>query len=349
MKLKITLILALVLTTISVTIWEGYWRTQTDYYIAFLEDDRNLWSQERAKVETATSKDIILLGASRTGYNFNTHVWEEIQDIKPINLTANGKPPGPFLEDIVNNTSFNGTIIFGVTPIAVFVFNGGRRWRVAEKWIDHYYNRTYAQRLGFELSKPLKRNLVTLSASELTAYNDLDLKSLINRISIDDGRIKTHNSNLVKIGYNDEDRNLIMFPRLTNNPIYQKEITDHWNNVLTNAFPEYSEKIEKVVSKSINNLENLVQTFKNRGGKIIFIRHKAEEDWNKHTKRSMPRDKVWDRFIETVDCPSYHFEDYDFMSKHHLPDWSHMNAEDAKTYTRDMVNQLIKDGHLTKH
>ncbi|WP_345193696.1 hypothetical protein [Algibacter agarivorans] len=37
------------------------------------------------------------------------------------------------------------------------------------------------------------------------------------------------------------------------------------------------------------------------------------------------------------------------MSKYTLPEWSHMNAEDAKTYTKDMVNKLISDGHLIKY
>ncbi|GAA4955169.1 hypothetical protein GCM10023314_31110 [Algibacter agarivorans] len=50
-----------------------------------------------------------------------------------------------------------------------------------------------------------------------------------------------------------------------------------------------------------------------------------------------------------MNCPGYHFEDYEFMSKYTLPEWSHMNAEDAKTYTKDMVNKLISDGHLIKY
>jgi len=51
-------------------------------------------------------------------------------------------------------------------------------------------------------------------------------------------------------------------------------------------------------------------------------------------------------FIGMVDCPSYHFEDYEFMSKYTLPDWSHMNSEDAISYTKDMVNKMIDDGYL---
>ena len=99
----------------------------------------------------------------------------------------------------------------------------------------------------------------------------------------------------------------------------------------------------------MTELSILVNTFKARGGKIIFIRHKAEDGWNKHATRMMPRNKVWDKFIQTVNCPGYHFEDYEFMSKYYLPDWSHLNAEDAKTYTKDIVNKLIEDGHLTNY
>jgi hypothetical protein len=347
MNLKKSLILAILMSSIGLIIWECYWRTKPEYYTAYLEDDRNLWSEQRAKVDDLTSDDVILIGASRTGYNLNTHVWEETQGIKPIHLSANGKPPGPFLEDIVNNTSFNGTIVMGIVPIMVFRSPDRPRNVTAQQWVDHYYNRTYAQKLGFALSKPLQRHLVMLSASEAKSYNNLDLKSLINTISFSNDRIEANRFQLVNIGYNDEDRNLIMFPRLTNNALYQKEITDVWNNFLPNL-PDYSEDIEKTAFEAIDYLNKLITKFKARGGKLILIRHKAEDDWYVHAKRMMPRDKIWDKFVNIVDCPSYHFEDYDFMSKHTLPEWSHMNAESAKIYTRDLVNKLIEDNHLTK-
>jgi hypothetical protein len=348
MKLKKSLFTAVLLCIWGLTIWEFYWRTKPEYYKAYLEDDRNLWAEQRAKAEKADSKDVILIGMSRTGYNFNTHIWEDTQGIKPIHLTMNGKSPIPVLEDLINNTNFNGTIIMGIVPIGVFTKLNSSRSRTAKTWVKHYYNRTYAQRLGFILSKPLQRHLVMLSAGEMKYYNNLDLKSLLNTISIDDNRVKGNVRKLVNIGYNDDDRNLIMFPRLVDNPKYQKEITDHWDKGIP-KLPDYSEKIEKNALKAFKHIDNLVKTFKSRGGKIIFIRHKAEEGWYKHATRMMPRGKVWDKFIETVNCPGYHFEDYEFMSKHTLPDWSHMHAEDAKTYTRDMVNQLINDGHLIKH
>jgi hypothetical protein len=347
MNLKKSLIIAIVISGAALIIWECFWRSKPEYYTAYLEDDRNLWAEQRAKVDDLTSEDVILIGASRTGYNFNTHVWEETQGVKPIHLSANGKPPGPFLEDIVNNSNFNGTIVMGIVPPMVFGFPDSPRRKTAQQWVDHYYKRTYAQKLGFALSKPLQRHLVMLSASELKSYNNLDLKSLINTISFTNDRIETDGFQLINIGYNDEDRNLIMFPRFTDNEFYQKEITDAWSIFLP-TLPDYSEEIEKTAFEAIDHLHQLIKKFRARGGTLILIRHKAEEEWYVHASRMMPRDKVWDQFVKIVDCPNYHFKDYEFMSKHTLPEWSHMNAQDAKTYTKDFVNKLIEDHHLTK-
>lgn len=346
MKLKKTLIIAILLSAIGFVSWEMYWRTKPDYYKACLEDDRYLWAQERAKVESANELDVVIIGSSRTGFNFNTHVWKDVQGIKPINLSTDGKPPGPFLEDIVYNTSFNGTLVIGITPLMWFGKKENGRWQDAKKWVDHYHNQTYAQKLGYWLSKPLQRHLVMLTSSELEFYNDLDLKSLINRISIP-GRIDS-NFMLYNFSYHDEDRNLIMFPSMVTNPEFAKKITDVWNGFLP-TLPDYDlVKNELNISEIISNYHSVISDFKDRGGKIIFVRHKAEDNWNIPSQRLLPRAKVWDEFIKVVDCPAYHFEDYEFMSKYTLPDWSHMYVEDAKTYTRDLVNTLIKDNHLNK-
>ena len=345
MKLKQSLIIAILLGGIGLIIWEMYWRSQPDYYRANLEDDRYLWAEHRIKVETATKNDVIIIGSSRTGFNFNTHVWEEAQGIKPINLSTNGKPAGPFLEDLVLNTNFKGTIIVGVTPLLWFGSSDNQRWRDAQLWINHYQNQTYAQKLGYWVSKPLERNLVMLTSSELEFFNDLDLKSLVKKIHIKSSR-PDNRFKLLNFGYNDEDRNLIMFSSMVSNPEFAKKIQNTWNSFLP-GIPDY-EVIEDDIPGIINQFLPVIEAFKSRGGKIIFIRHKAEEGWNKHTKRIMPRDKVWDVFIKKADCPAYHFEDYEFMAKYTLPDWSHMNAEDSKSYTKELVNQLIEDNQLNK-
>lgn len=345
MNLKQSLFVAILLGIISIAAWELYWRSQPDYYHIGLEDDRYLWAEHRSKVEDATPQDIVLLGSSRTGFNFDTHVWKDVQGIKPINLSADGKPPGPMLADIVENTNYSGTIVIGITPLMWFGSSDNQRWRDANKWVEHYHNQTYAQKLGHWVSKPLQRNLVMLTSSELEFYNDLDLKSLVNRIEFTSER-PANNFKLYNFSYIDEDRNINMFSSMVSNPSFAKKIQDVWNGFLP-TLPEH-EMVKDGMPDIMQQYIPTITKFKERGGKLIFIRHKAEPGWNTHSERMLPRAQTWDVFIEMVDCPGYHWEDYEFMSKYTLPDWSHMNAEDAKSYTRDLVNELLKNNLLQK-
>ncbi len=346
-KLSLSLLLAVSLSAAFLIGWELHWRSKPDYYHANINDDRNLWAEHRAKVEDATKDDVVILGASRTGFGFRTSVWESVQGITPINLSTDGKTPTPFLVDIVENTSFNGTIVFGVAALSAFASpKGSVWWKDAMVWPDHYKNQTYASKLSFFISKILQRELVMLSSSELNFYNDLDLKSLINTIPLT-GRAGEPNT-LPKFGYNDYDRNLIMFPRMTKNPVHAKPVTDTWVNIFK-GIEEFKDEILQGAPENIDIYVEHVKKFKARGGKIIFIRHKSERIWDEVESMTLPRALVWDKFVEQVGSPAYHFLDHPFMNQYTLPEWSHLSDVDAHTYTYDMVNRLIKDGHLTRH
>ena len=335
--LKLALIIALSITAAGVAIWESHLRSQPDYYQAYIDDGKELWTQYRARVGQATSDDVILLGASRSGYNFNTHIWTEVQGIEPINLSADGKSTGPFFEDIVRNTSFNGTIILSITPVGWFAFP--ESWEESYEWINYYHSQTFAQKFNFWLSKPLERSLVMVS-------DHLDLETMIARIPLK-GRVYAK-PELRKFGYNDEERNLLMLGAMNHDSAMINEIRAFWRNMLPEAAPEY-EDIESDVHRLIDEVYlPLISEFKSRGGKIIFVRHAVQDVWYTVIRRMLPREKVYDVFVEKAECPSYHFEDYEFMSKYTLPEFSHMRQEDARNFTRDMVNKMIADGHLRK-
>lgn len=343
--LKTAFLTALILALGFLSCWEMYWRTQTDRYNAALDDDRYFWAEQRALLEDATAEDVVLIGSSRTAFNFNTHIWEKTQGKRPINLSTDGKPAGPFLEDIVEMTGFRGTIIMGVTPVLFFSDPHGGFWQDAKQWPDHYHKQTYAQKLGHQLSKPLQRRLVMLTATELDFHNDLDLKSLLNTIPLKN-RIP-NNFVLPKFSYSDEQRNLLMYPAMKTDTAFASMVQRAWMTFLPNI-PAY-EVVAETTPPIIDHYVGLIEKFKQRGGTIIMVRHKAEPEWYKHAQRMMPREQVWDKLVAQANIPTYHFEDYPFMQAHTLPDWSHMAADDAEVYTKNMVNQLIQDGHLKRY
>lgn len=214
-----------------------------------------------------------------------------------------------------------------------------------KQWVTHYHKETYAQKLGQQISKPFQRNLALLTTSELDFYNELDLKSLINRIPLKH-RFED-NWRLPKFKTNDEDRNLIMVQAMTKDPDYAAEVQAAWMTFLP-TLPPY-EVIAEGMPPIMDYFAELITTFKARGGQIIFVRHKSAPQWKQYAEGMMPREKVWDVFIKQVDCPAYHYMDYEFMQPYTLPDWSHMAPEDAKSYTRAFVKQLLKDGHLKSY
>ena len=56
-----------------------------------------------------------------------------------------------------------------------------------------------------------------------------------------------------------------------------------------------------------------------------------------------PRDLYWDRLIDTIGVPGYHFEDYEALNRFFTPEWSHLNTPDAKIYTKELVKLMQKD------
>ncbi|MFU8843713.1 MAG: hypothetical protein ACNA7V_07885 [Bacteroidales bacterium] len=63
MQLKRSLILAVVVSIVGLTLWEVFWRFQGK--VPDINDDKDLWAVQRAKVRKMDQKDYILIGSSR--------------------------------------------------------------------------------------------------------------------------------------------------------------------------------------------------------------------------------------------------------------------------------------------
>jgi hypothetical protein len=114
MNLKKSLLITIILSLAAIGVWEVYWRSKG--YFPDLDDDKFLWARTRAKVDKASSNDVVLIGSSRVLFDIQVPQWEKQTGIKPIQLANAGATPLPIFHDIVENSTFNGTIVVGVTP-----------------------------------------------------------------------------------------------------------------------------------------------------------------------------------------------------------------------------------------
>ncbi len=339
MELKKTLIIAITISIIGLVAWETYWRSQG--YYPNLDDNKDLWAVERAKVDKASKEDVVIIGSSRVLFDIQLNEWEQETGTRPIQLATAGGSPLPMLSDIVNNTEYNGTIIVGVTPPLFFstTFPMADPWKRAQSRIDHYFKRTYAQRSNHILSIPLQQNLVLMSTSEEEWTSNIDLKTLLKNIKIGN-RIPKGMPPFYQFDNISLERNTEMTERTVNDTAFANTIKKVWGYFGKTSPPPDKESTMAFFVKDAN-------TFIERGGNLILLRAPSTGGFRMGESHGLPRKDFWDDLVQQANIKSYHFEDYEQFKNLECPEWSHLSAKDARFFTTELAKIMIADGAIT--
>lgn len=339
MNLKSSLIVAVLLGLGLLAAWEWHWQSQG--YQSELDDNKALWAVNRAKVDDLSSDDVIILGSSRAHFDLQLNEWEEMTGKRPIMLASDGTTPSPVFQDIIENSEFNGTVVIGVAPGLFFNPIGvGFMWNRAQVRLDHFYNRTYAQRTNHYISLPLERSFSFLNGSEEKWSDDIDLKSLINRIHFGD-RGGPPDVPFNNFGFVDKDRNVTMFEKTKTDTVFANTIIKAWRVFSQGAPPSVLEPMVEFYGEWIPKLEA-------RGGNVIFLRLPSGGSLREREIKNNPREKFWDAFLAEINNPGYHFEDYPQLNQFKCPEESHLYTPDARILTKELLQLLIQDKLITK-
>lgn len=335
MQLKKTFFTALLLFIAGVVSWEYYCRQQG--YIAALNDDKATWAVQRAKLENMSNKNVVVLGSSRAHFDIQLDQWEEETGIRPLMLANDGSTPTPVFQDIVDRTNFNGTVIIGVTPGLFFSAPAEQTpmWKRSKVRIDHYYDRTWAQRINHILSLPLEYTFAFLNSSEEEWADDIDLRSMIKRMYKDE-RLNESMPPFYNFSYIDNERNTTMFDKTVNDTAFAATIQRVWMFFGKGAPPPVKEPI-------IDIYKDLVSKFNARGGNVVFVRFPSSGDFRQAENMVLPRDQFWEQLLMETKTQGYHFEDYEVLNQFDPPEWSHLSSPDAKIFTKDLVSIMIQD------
>lgn len=342
MHLKQSLIIAFTLFVVSISVWELYWRSHN--YYPTLNDEKALWAKHRAKVEDASKDDIIILGSSRAYFDFQVDEFEKSIGKKPIQLASTGSSPLPTFNDIVNNTNFNGTIIIGVTPGLFFstTFPEAFPWNRPQAKVDFYKNRTYAQRINFELSIPLQKNLAFISADEEEWNDDIDLKSLLRQIKLGNRTGEPLAPPFYYFGDVDLDRNMRMTTKTSTDTAFAKTIIKVWHYFGKGAPPPDK---ESTMSFFLEDLKK----HKQKGGNVILVRCPSSGGVRMGEDMVLPRADFWDDLVKQSKVKAYHFEDYNQLKNLICPEESHLSGKDADYFTTEIIKIMKDDSALTNY
>ena len=336
MDLKRSLIIAAILSVIVLGSWEMYWRSQG--YYPNLDDNKDSWAVERAKLKGASNLDVVVIGASRILFDFQKDEWHQATGKAPIQLASVGSSPLPTFRDIVRNTDFAGTVIVGVTPGLFFSTTSPKAGPMSrpQSKVDHYFDRTYAERINYQLSIPLQLSFVFMSATFNKWDDDIDLKALLLRIRIANRTGEKTETPFANFYDAEVDRNITMSIKTSTDTTFANSIKEVWKAGLVN--PRTPQK-EETMKYFLEDLEK----FRSKGGNVILVRCPSTEEIRDHENANLPRTKFWDDLVVQAKVPAYHFEDYEQLRHFGCPEMSHLSAEDARMFTVELARILIAD------
>jgi hypothetical protein len=340
MNLKKSLIIAVIISAIGITTWELYWRSQD--YTPTIDDNKALWSVQRARVTNLASDNVILTGSSRTLFDIQLDNWENETGKRPIQLATVGSSPLPIFHDIVENTDYAGTVIVGVTPGLFFstTFPEAQPWSWPQSKVDYYKDRTYAQRINHQLSLPLQQNLVLMSAGEEELDDNIDLKALLKNIKIGN-RIPEGMPPFYEFGeITSLDRNLIMMEKTVTDTAFANTIIKVWKFFGKISPPPDKESTMAFFLKD-------AEKFKAKGGNLILMRCPSSGGLRAGENHVLPRKDFWDHLVQQANVKAYHFEDYEKFKNLKCPEWSHLSAKDARFFTTELAKLMIADDVIT--
>lgn len=339
MNLKKSVTIAVVIFIAAISSWELYWRAQG--HTPNLEDDKPLWAVQRAKVEDATTNDVVLLGSSRVLFDFQLDAWEAKTGTRPIQLATAGATPLPAFRDLVENTDFKGTVIVGVTPGLFFstTYPMAPPWNRIQTRVNYYYDRTYAQRINHRLSIPLQSSFAFLRADDEQWTDDLDLKTLVSNFKMGH-RTNNQEPPFYRFAAISIERNVTMSNKTAQDTAFANTIKRVWGFFGSTAPPTDKASTMAFFMEDVQN-------FKARGGNLILVRCPSTGGVRAGENMGLPRAAFWDELVAATNVKSYHFEDYEQLKQLDCPEWSHLSVEGANIFTTEIAKIMINDQALT--
>ena len=95
----------------------------------------------------------------------------------------------------------------------------------------------------------------------------------------------------------------------------------------------------------LSRLTKAVEAIRRRGGETVFLRMPTtDEHWDIDEAR-YPRAEFWDE-LAVQGLNTIHFRDYPELRKYDCPDTSHLNYDNAASFSRSLAQILMRKGLL---
>ncbi|NQT85120.1 hypothetical protein HQ560_00045 [bacterium] len=284
----------------------------------------SLWARERSRVEVGGRQTVAVIGASRAQTFAPAAAAEEAPDCKPINLTVSGEVMLPYLRDIAENTDFSGVVVASWSA-GHFLIREPRK-----SWLARYQNEfagiaRYARIFERDIRSWLQTRLVIAGRMGQPA----DLIEAWQEGEVDFPYLVMH-----------ADRHRAMyFERFG-----KKRLNDlrKRNGRLLKRLPEAEAR--QVWPAVLADIRRWAGMIRERGGDLVLVRYPVDGMRRTRDALSRPRAEWWDQISAKTGVLTLHYEDIPGAAAMRCPDYSHLNHDDAREFTRLLVRELVARG-----
>lgn len=291
-----------------------------------LVSDADLFCSVYSQVQNLDQNDLVLLGASRmqTGFDLKTF-HQSFPNRRALLLAQSGRGTSyPVFENIVENTDFKGIALIDETEGTLISQIIDQR-----PFVDHCHT-------SFSLNRKLNRDISTLLQRHFMFLNP--------------------QSSSLRLWGNLVAQQELPEPFYTKTLPDRQQLTDYARANPHNLQALYNQRIEGAEQslkrpfirseewlKQTEHWKPLVEKFKARGGRVIFVRMPVSKDRWQLERQNTPVDRYWQKFIKLLQVDSIHFADYPELTGFKLPDTSHLDMRDRPAFTQSLLNHLTAE------
>ena len=301
--------------------WEVFWRSRG--FVPWVRDDWPAWSAVRRSDLLKGPGAVALIGASRLQVGLVPALLANLTGRRPAMLAVDGSSPLTVLADLAADIAFSGTVICSLTPAALA--EPETPADRSAKWVRKSRNLPPTKLLLWRLWLSLQAHLACLSP-DLTPGRLLEALQSTTwpephraPMSLDRCRVL--------------DYSRVDIDALRQAAERRQQATGTAARPLS---PErFGERLERIAG--------WVDAIRSRGGRVVFLRLPSSGVVRDLERRTWPRERYWDRLTAAVSARTLHWEDDPRLAGFECPDGSHLGAEDARRFSRLLV-EVLREG-----
>ncbi|MDH3714335.1 MAG: hypothetical protein OET44_10865 [Gammaproteobacteria bacterium] len=332
-------LLAVALTVLVLSAAEYFLRSKG--FVPSMADSIDLWAQQRLRIDRAPTPPIVALGTSRIQMGLDLNVLERRAGTSAVQLAIDGVSFVPVLQQLASDDTFTGTVLVSLTES---ILEQPGLEDTARRWLAAYA--AMAQRIEFNPFPLWEARLSTFVNSRLALRTEgappyVILQHALTRSGSYSAYL-TLRETRERLG----DYTLVPQPGY-----YAWRVKEHFGeNVFTRkvSYEEfvqaYNAAIEQLKPNAVNRFLTIldrimasVAAIEKRGGRVIFVRFPTDKMVWEIDRRRFPRATFWQRLVDRHPR-TIHFKDYPELDSFALPDGSHLDMRDRKTFTAALAD-----------